>query len=429
MLAVYALATSYHILASGGGTLVLPPTVLSIIRGCILSLNTAAIFFLSFAIGRKEVSSGVRHLFVLISVFFFMASAAQLMLASTGRAIIVGLTGYTLARRKIPCFITGLLLVLMSVLHSGKFEMREQYWTRDSRSTVAVSQYPEWYLEWFQKGISSLYNSKFKLDTNPNSKTDVRRTLADRASLMHLFLMLQWRLGNDVGYLRGETYSVLPFMVVPRIVYKDKPSVHHGNNLISSHMRMQKEDSFARHTIGWGLVNEAYANYGATGLALLAVFLGLIFGRCTRMSVTAPLTSTRFFLSGAVLSCATQLEWTMGTLAATLSQMIAVLFLYDRVSMRGFKRVPTAAWPYIRSAERHRVFSEPTFLGHVSLLRGELQSSLKSATTAVTKEVEDIVWRPPPPVFFDSKIFFHNFFQYKKYYVIFLIGFSLFFFF
>jgi hypothetical protein len=87
-------------------------------------------------------------------------------------------------------------------------------------------------------------------------------------------------------------------------------------------------------SIGWGLIPEAYANFGYLGVGAVAVFLGLFYGYFTRLSIGVPMTSLRFVIGLLIMAAATRAD-TMGLFVTSQFQAIvgvsaAAFFLMRR---------------------------------------------------------------------------------------------------
>src|SRR5206468_2846385 len=84
---------------------------------------------------------------------------------------------------------------------------------------------------------------------------------------MQLLLFVQAASPDDVPFMDGETYAILPTLLVPRILMPNKPASHEGTYLLNIHYGIQTRDDTAKTTIGFGLLNEAFANFGYIGIA------------------------------------------------------------------------------------------------------------------------------------------------------------------
>jgi hypothetical protein len=119
------------------------------------------------------------------------------------------------------------------------------------------------------------------------------------------------------------------------LIDSEKGSAHVGNILLTVNYGVQSaETAMGGTSIAWGLVPEAYANFGYLGVGALAVFLGLFYGYFTRLSIGVPMTSLRFVIGLLIMAAATRAD-TMGLFVTSQFQAIvgvsaAALFLMRR---------------------------------------------------------------------------------------------------
>ncbi len=97
--------------------------------------------------------------------------------------------------------------------------------------------------------------------------------------------------------------------------------------MLSVHYGLQTEEATQTTSISWGLVPEAYANFGMLGCAGLAIVIGSLYGQFTRWSINAPTLSLQSLFTVLMLTFSIQTEWTAGTFAASFSQSSTVLLL------------------------------------------------------------------------------------------------------
>jgi hypothetical protein len=142
---------------------------------------------------------------------------------------------------------------------------------------------------------------------------------------MQLLLYVQTMTPNSVPYLDGATYAIIPSLLVPRIFNEEKIRSHEGTFMLSTHYGFQTEEATQRTTIGFGLLNEAYANFGFGGIGLLALLSGAYYGGVSRWARGAPILSLRALFAILVASYSFQTEFAAGVYVSALFQSTVAL--------------------------------------------------------------------------------------------------------
>ena len=158
---------------------------------------------------------------------------------------------------------------------------------------------------------------------------------------MHLLLLAEGAAQSRSEQLDGATYALIPATLVPRFMDPDKPSSHEATNLLNRHYGLQSADEQESTMIGWGMINEGYANFGLYGILAVAVAMGTLLGIVTRMGVGEPFMSLRNFFGILVLVIAVQTELTAVVfVTALLQSTVSMLLLWPFCEIR---RVPARA--------------------------------------------------------------------------------------
>ena len=254
-------------------------------RTCAGSATLAGCFLYGAVLGMRRFSSTERATGgVLVSAILMIETSSLLLYAAILNFIAVCL-GYFLVAKKIPWTAVVVGLVIAMTLQAAKSQMRAEHWNYGSQS-VSLSDIPSLMTEWFDAGVGNLLNGG---QTNQQS-------LADRASLLPNLLLVQKSSPQPVPYLDGQTYMNFWKMVVPRFLAPDKIISQSNLALLSVHYRLQTIDQTTTTTISWGLVSEAYANFGYMGVVLAGLAFGGLAGWLTSLTVGAPTISLRGFI-------------------------------------------------------------------------------------------------------------------------------------
>ncbi len=289
------------------------------VRAAILGLTVLATFVLAYKLGTQELSKPKSQLFLILLIAYMVTNAVSLLLVGAASTFVVATVAFILGRQKIPILPIVIALVCLSFLHYGKAEMRSKYWFQAQPAYVQVWQYPNWFAEW--AGYTWDYFNK-QDDLSISSK---KQSFLERSSVIHLFLLAQDKSPESIPYLHGKTYTILPQLLVPRILNPNKIRSHEGTYLLNIHYGLQTREATYTTTIGWGLLAESYANFGLLGCAGLAIVLGTAYGKVTRWSINAPILSVQSLFAVLFLAYAFQTEWSAGVYVAALAQSSVVI--------------------------------------------------------------------------------------------------------
>jgi len=312
-------------MAGSGGWLNLQPGLNSIIRASALALQALAAFALSFRLGTGELSPPKKVVFRFLISLLMLSTLPGLLLVNAMSICVIAAFGYTLGAHRFPWRIGLAAMLLFAFLHAGKGAMREIHWKVDEDPTFQPADYPAFISQWAQISATNWFGGE--------TESEEHQSLIQRASLMQLLLYVQTMTGDAVPYLDGQTYAILPTLLVPRIFTPEKIASHEGTYLLNIHYGFQLREDTARTTIGFGLLNEAYANFGLVGVGGLAVVLGAYYALVARWARGSPVLSFRSLFAAIVASYSFQSEYASGVYVAALFQStialcaVAVLFI------------------------------------------------------------------------------------------------------
>ena len=300
--------------------------VYSIVRAVVLAVEALACFVLSYRLGTGEVTGLKGITFKILLLVLVLVSLPPLEMISSMAIVALAAIGYISGSGKVPWISFILTVLLFAFLHIGKGEMRERYWADADQGPVQPRDYPAFFAEWVSTSMDELRAPESDINEEKHS-------LIERASLMQLLLYEQ-TLSGSVPFMYGETYTVVPELLIPRIFYPDKPISHEGTSRLNIHYGFQTREQTETTTIGFGLLNESYANFGLIGMALLAVIMGAYYGCVERWAAAVPLLSLRGLFAITVASFSFQTEFAAGVYAAALFQALVALLGLSMVVIR-----------------------------------------------------------------------------------------------
>lgn len=271
-------------------------------------------FLLALALGSGVLGMAQRILLGALLLVYLSSQTLGLYLAPLIPVAAALVGGYSLATGRIPWKALVPAILVLNLLHIGKDGMREKYWRIYGSDYLECWPlgYPERYAEWFDYGLAALAGESEKVDMHEADSN--KGDMLDRMSLLQMLLLAQSMAPSEVTFLHGESYSRGFGALVPRLLWPNKPSPHAGQALLNVHFRRQTVSETTETYIAWGMLAEAWANFGWLGVPALGLFLGLIFGGVGRSTIGVPIASYRFAIAAMLMTSGISTTQTATTL-------------------------------------------------------------------------------------------------------------------
>ena len=308
----------------------LPAGVASIASAILIAVEALTCFVLSYQLGKRKLSRQVRLTFFLLLGAMLIAILPNLLLITAMSLLAITCMAYVFASKKLPWLVMSLAMGAFAFLHLGKAEMREKYWHDDEAPAMTPARYPAFLVEWIETSMQAIHRSK---DDEARGES-----LLERSSLMHWLLYFQARTPREIPYLNGATYAAIPRMFVPRIFDPEKPMSSEAGDLIAVTYEIQTREGTETTHLAFGLLDEAFANFGFVGMAGLGILLGGIYGKVGHWARSMPILSFRSLFAVLVASYCFEAEFTSTYYVAAMFQSTIVLVVVGIVFMRPTKR-------------------------------------------------------------------------------------------
>jgi hypothetical protein len=322
-------------------------TTIGVVRSVAVTLTSLACYLTGFARGAGLLTG--QRWFAALGGFLLVTALTMSGLFLVGGAVNIAaaLLGYVLAAKRIPWIMLGSVFAILSILNAGKLNIRNEYWDRDNQSlkNSSIVQVPGMMVEWFAAGIGGTVSKAL------GGKQLEGNSLLERTSLLHMVLAVQEATPSIIPYLEGGTYALLPSMLVPRFLQPDKTESQAGLNLLSVRYGRQRAEDTYKTTLGWGMVAEAYANYGNPAVIVVGALFGALCGMLMRLSATAAPLSLAMLMSIASTLALCNLELDVSSLVVSMMQTYGGILLFAALP-RFVKRRPAPAMPLPRSGAR-----------------------------------------------------------------------------
>ena len=289
------------------------PEFESILRAVFFGIGVLCTFVSAQRWGRGELT-GTEKFFVLatfVPQLVFMC--VSLILIGALGLIGIALLGYLSGGKRVPWVAIAVTFACVAVLHSGKSRMREKYWEQ-LQASPTLTQLPAFFSEWIGYG----------LQPGDADKSATRRLL-ERTSLMHILCLVVSYSPDPQPYLYGKTYGYVLPQLIPRLFWPDKPRSHIATYELSIYYGLQREEDTENTTIAFGLLTEAYANFGLLGGILLGAFWGFTLKKLQVWSTFSPMFSFAGLLMILLTAWSFSSELTMAVWVSSLEQAVVVV--------------------------------------------------------------------------------------------------------
>lgn len=313
-----AIGLLFHISANAGWLAVVG-AYFGVVRSVAGTIVTLACFLFGIARACGYLRGGYFWVAIAGVVLLVVLTWSSLFLVAGIIYALAALFGYSIVSRRVFWLPVIVLFTTTAILHAGKAEMRDKYWEPGTNSGApsSLAQLPDLASEWISAGIGAI------------ARGDINQNVIDRASILQMIVQAQTETPDRVDYLNGETYSYIPAVLVPRFVDADKPTSQVAMNLLNIRYGNLTDEGVASTAIGWGLIAEAFANFGYAGVVLIALIVGACCGGLAVWSSGAELISLPTLISIAVMMTLINLETDSVGLVSTLLQSLisVVVFL------------------------------------------------------------------------------------------------------
>lgn len=291
----------------------IPAEIESILRAVFYGVGTLCTFICAQRWGRGELTQLERTVFLFTLVPQMIMMSVGLILIASISLLGIAVLGYVSGGKRIPWLVLALSFAILALLHTGKTRMREKYWDQ-GHPAPTFTQLPAYFAEWIDLGLQPTSGGK-----------TVSQKMLERTSLMHILcLVVDWTPSRQ-DYLYGRSYGhVLP-QLVPRLFWPDKPRSHVATYELSIRYGLQDESATNTTTIAFGMVTEAYANFGMFGGILLGIFWGFWLKKLQIWSTFSPMFSFAGLLMVLLTAWSFSQELTMAAWVSSLEQAVIVV--------------------------------------------------------------------------------------------------------
>jgi hypothetical protein len=321
----------------------LPAGTNSIVTVVLAGASACGFFLGAMMMGKGSLSRLQRVIFWAMFALNCYVSASGFLLSTTTTVVFSVLIGLFWGTGRVPWRFLTLVIGLLAFFNAGKTEMRERYWQQtedDSTPQIAFTETPSVYRQWTVASFEALSGAEDTSDrASPQPFTPAGATpksgqsLFDRINNLQNILFVIASIDRDQRPpLDGATYALIPPLLMPRILWPDKPRTHEGQVLLNVHFGRQDLNSTFRTYVAWGLQAEAYGNFGPLkGNILLGLVIGLLFAGVERYISRKLLLSMEGFLGFTLfLGMANSYEMVASVLVTSIFQSFFPVLIASR---------------------------------------------------------------------------------------------------
>ncbi len=290
-----------------------PRDLVSPLRAIFYGIGILCTFVSCQRWGRGEMTQTERTVLLCTLIPQLIIMSVGLILISSIGLIGIAFLGYLSGGKRIPWVVIAFTFAITAVLHTGKTRMREIYWDGHHPSPT-ITELPTYFTEWVGYGLQPTGGDK-----------SVSQKILERTSLMHLLCLIIDCSPERQDYLYGATYRhVLP-QLIPRFFWAAKPRSHIATYELGIYYGLQREEDTATTTIAFGLLTEAYANFGLIGAILLGAFWGYTLKKLQIWSIFSPMFSFAGLFMILLTAWSFNAELTMAAWVSSFQQAVLMV--------------------------------------------------------------------------------------------------------
>ncbi len=306
----------------------LPTGVFPIVWAVVSAAGTCGFFIGSLLLGGGSLSVTQKAAFWLLLALNCYIESSSFLLSPALIMIITVMIGLFWSTGRFPWVYFVAVLLIFSYLNIGKIVMRERYWGEAGADAI-----PQFSPGGDAGPLLRVVRGQLRLHHGEQQGRGGRRefrggapskqSLLERINnLQNLLFAIDAVETHHIEPLGGKTYAIIPALLIPRFLWPDKPGTHEGQAILNVHFGRQDLLSTTTTYIAWGLLPEAYGNFGPiAGAIFLGALLGFVFAWVERYTADKLVISMEGFLAFTLfLALANSFELVASVLVTSVEQ-------------------------------------------------------------------------------------------------------------
>ncbi len=279
------------------------------------ALASVAVVFLFHQFGQGRLSIAARSWAIGGMGLGLAASFASGSLIIGTTILGAALLAYSLGRKRPPVIAIIGSVLLIGMLQLGKEEYRAVMTGGSDTEYVATP-----------TGLTGTYHLWFSaawdaFTKNADSSSD-QLAVFQRTSLIQVLALAMETTPQREPFVYGASYAMLPKLMVPRILWPEKPRATVPTEALGIYLGIQTEEGSDVTGISVGPVAEAWINFGWLGLLGAGAFMGIFFGYPARLSRRFQPQQIGWLMTCIFLVYSIDLEHTVPEICNSLSQTL-----------------------------------------------------------------------------------------------------------
>lgn len=222
-----------------------------------------------------KVSNIFKIFFIFLNIYYFYIEILKGSYAFPFLILIFLLTLYYHLKKKLPIVAIFLTTILFLFFHSFKYEYRILTWDINKHKEQTLNQ------NFKESNTKLLVNSSFDfikkfsgISFDQKIKDFKNRNIFRIYHSTESLIIVTNFTPEEVPFWKGYSYKILLTKIIPRLLWKDKPSDTLGNDFGHRYKILNSEDQGT----SWNMpvLNEFYVNFGFVGVLIGMLMLGII---------------------------------------------------------------------------------------------------------------------------------------------------------
>ncbi len=295
------------------------PAVLAKFGSLAFKVNgSVATYALAFLMYSGRLSPQQRKIYLAELSFFMTVSLASGWLNMFVYPMAGFFLGMVQAKNRIPWIKILCVCLLIIVLQSSKQAYRQAYWgdRMGGERFVSIADPISRTTHWLKMALSNI-----------GSIGEGSKELAQvRVNHLSFFGHVVRVTPEYIPYINGYSYKFVPAMFIPRFLWPEKPSTMQVADDLTLRYGWQAEYLIGKVALSPGLMDEAYMNFGVTGIIIIMVLFGA-FVRWLTDNLGNPANGFGWQLAfiGYMLSGGLMITWTATSYLGGLWQTVFVI--------------------------------------------------------------------------------------------------------